>query len=374
MEQVKKFTMEDIVNDDNLIDISESLWVELNESMSKDEIKQLISDTIQSKNIRMPMLQITEQEMLDEFEKLKKLDSKTLLKNGTFSSRYPFKAPKKNWYIDIDKKGMKASNYFHQENRWHCDSINSPSPYRTWTQERFRLTLFKALWTLKFPKINETTLRSAISLRKYIASQFRPSAAKTIYEFFNSKRVLDFSAGWGDRLLAFASCENTEHYTGIDPNTALFEGYQKQIETYGGNKEYKMITGCAEDVILEEAFYDTVFTSPPYFNVEKYSKDETQSFKKYKKVDEWLDKFLFKSLDNAWKALKRGGYFIVNLSDVYSHHRVNQLCDPMFEHMKSKKDAHYYGTLGLRLPKRPKSKSSEIADVFAEPIFIWHKA
>ena len=38
---MKQFTTQDIVNDENLIDIDEDLWVELNQVMSKDEIKQI---------------------------------------------------------------------------------------------------------------------------------------------------------------------------------------------------------------------------------------------------------------------------------------------------------------------------------------------
>lgn len=367
------FMIDDIVNDDNLINIDEDLWNRMNDSMTKEEIKQLLSDAIGQRNIRMPMLQITESEMHQEFLNLQGLDTKGLIQNGTFTSRYPFKAPKSEIYINNSRKGLKASNYFHQETRWNCDSINSPSPFRTWHQERFRLTLFKALWTLKFKEINEAKLRSAIGLRKYIAAQFNPSSAKAIYEMFDSKKVLDFSSGWGDRLLAFASCENTEHYTGIDPNESLFEGYQKQIEAYGGDKEYRMIVGCAEDVVLEEEFFDTVFTSPPYFNVEKYTQEETQSFKKYRKLDDWLDKFLFKALDNAWKSLKKGGHMVINISDVYSNHRINQLCDPMFDYMKQKTDAEFVGTMGLRMNKRPRSKAQDIEGVFAEPIFVWRK-
>ncbi len=373
MNSIIKLTTHDIINNENLVDIDEELWVLMNEIMTKDEIKQLISDAIEIHNVRLPMIQITEDEMRQSFQDLKQLDATTQIIQGKFTSRYPFSAKKKDEYIGINRTGLKASNYFHQRTRWDCDSINSPSPYRTWTQERFRLTLFKALWTLKFKKINEKTLRSAIALRKYIAAQFSPASAKAIYEVFNSKKVLDFSSGWGDRLLAFAACENTEHYTGIDPNVALVEGYKQQIKEYGGDKDYRMIVGCAEDVILEEGFFDTVFTSPPYFNVEKYTHDETQSFKKFRKLDDWLELFLFKALDNAWKSLKIGGHMIINISDVYSNHRVNQLCDPMCEYMGTKTDAEFLGTIGLRMNKRPNSKSEGIEGVFAEPMFIWQK-
>ena len=44
--------------------------------------------------------------------------------------------------------------------------------------------------------------------------------------------VLDFGAGWGDRLAGFYTGETTEHYVGIDPNTLNHPNYQKQIQFY----------------------------------------------------------------------------------------------------------------------------------------------
>ena len=51
--------------------------------------------------------------------------------------------------------------------------------------------------------LNDKALREALSMRSYIASQFKPESAKVIYDTFQAKRVLDFSAGWGDRLVGF---------------------------------------------------------------------------------------------------------------------------------------------------------------------------
>ena len=49
---------------------------------------------------------------------------------------------------------------------------------------------------------------------------------------FKARNVLDFSAGWGDRLAGFYTGETTEHYVGIDPNTLNHPNYQKQIQFY----------------------------------------------------------------------------------------------------------------------------------------------
>ena len=40
-------------------------------------------------------------------------------------------------------------------------------------------------------------------LGTYIATQFKPIVAKTIYDMTDAKTVLDTSMGWGDRLTGF---------------------------------------------------------------------------------------------------------------------------------------------------------------------------
>ena len=111
---------------------------------------------------------------------------------------------------------------------------------------------------------------------------------------------------------------------------------------------------------------------PPYFNIEKYCQEETQSFKRYKKFDDWLEKFLFKTIDNAWAALRSGGRMIINISDVYSGHKINHICDPMNDHIKELGGIDYEG-LGMKMAKRPNSKAVGKNGVFVEPIWVWRK-
>ena len=173
-----------------------------------------------------------------DFQELENLNTSDLIKEGEVFSRYEYKWDLGEKYIDMSNVGSKSSNYFHQENRFKCDSINAPSPYRTWNDKKFFFTLLNALWTLKVKEVSEDTLRSCIALRKYIASQFRPSSAKAIYEFFKAKNVLDFSAGWGDRLCGFMASEKGEHYVGIDPRKENHPIYEKQAEFYKKNNGF----------------------------------------------------------------------------------------------------------------------------------------
>ena len=361
-----------IVSSDDLY-ISPKAWKELNATYTKEEIKEAISNAIEEYAIPVPKDAITLEDAKQDFENLKQLDAQKLIKFGNAFTRYDYEMMLSCLYIDSCNVGNKSSNYFHQDSRYLCDSINSPSPHRSWYIKKFRDTLLNCLWTLKFEHVDMKVLKSALHLRKYVASQFRPSAAKAIYQSQYSKNVLDFSMGWGDRLNAFLSCEETESYFGIDPNQSLYEGYNKQIETF--NTDKKVILNCAgaEDVDIPKDSFDTVFTSPPYFNIERYTQEDNQSWKKFKKLNDWLRGFLFPVLKKSWAGMQTDGTMIINISDVYSNHTVNKICDPMNEFISRLPNAYYMGTYGLRMAKRPNSKASEKEGIFTEPMWIWKK-
>ena len=138
----------------------------------------------------------------------------------------------KFWYIKRINTGNESSNYFQQENRWSVDGTISPGPLRTWRTEKFMTTLMGCAYTMKFPKIDKAVLRTMLGLRKYICSQFKPNAAKALYDYFDVKNVLDFSAGWGDRLAGFYASLNTELYVGLDPRVENHPIYHKQAQYY----------------------------------------------------------------------------------------------------------------------------------------------
>ena len=358
----------------NEIVIPPSAWIKLNSEKTKDEIIELISNLIDDYDLPMPMRKITYAEAVADFNALKEQCSTDLISTGEFYSRYEYEYGYVNKYIEVSSVGMKSSDYFHQHSRYLCDSINSPSPYRCWTIKKFRQSMLGALWSLKFKEVNNNVLRSCLALRKYIASQFRPSAAKAVYEYFGAEHVLDISAGWGDRLAGFHAASCTKSYFGIDPNGRLFDGYSDQVLMYQTGKQSMIAQECAESFDFTQInanTYDMLFTSPPYFIVERYTSETNQSWQRYKKLENWLELFLFTTLRNATPTLKSGAYLAINISDVYCNHTINKICDPMNNEI-AKLGYEYIGGMGLRFPKRPNSKASGTG-IFCEPIWIWRK-
>jgi hypothetical protein len=362
----------------NELIVNEEDWSNIVHLYSQEFIIKEISDAVVLFSIKLPYRDLILANVKDEYLALKNNIDTNLFKQGKWISKFSYKYPYIDYYVDLSNVGNKASDYFHQVERWKCDATGYPSPQKTWETERFRLTLFKALFSLKVKEINPQVLRNLISLRKYIAAQFRPSAAKTIYEVYKPETVLDFSMGWGDRLLAAHASHYVKRYVGIDPNINLFEGYGKQVRTYdciwGKMKEIQTICGRAEDenVVLDDQF-DMIFTSPPYFDKEKYDQSDQQSYKMYHGFDSWMTDFLFKSIELRSKNLKSGGHLIINISDIYTRKKLYPICDGMNDFITSTGLYDYVGAVGLRMPKRPMSISSDTVGVYGEPIWIHRK-
>ena len=144
--------------------------------------------------------------------------------------------------------------------------------------------------------------------KSYECTTHRPMLPAMVYQLFGAKKVLDFSSGWGDRMLA-ALAQGIE-YHGVDPNPELQASYKFIIDNVKGNARVHCM--CAEDYESDEVF-DLMYTSPPYFTLEVYSKHKDQSTSKNATYDEWLNNFFYRMLKNAIKHVKQGGQIAVNI-------------------------------------------------------------
>lgn len=180
----------------------------------------------------------------------------------------------------------------------------------------------------KFGRVDGLSLRESFYEFVRECTQFRPSFAVFIFKMFNVRRVLDFSAGWGDRLIG-AIAAGVELYRGFDPNTNLRSGHEEIMTTFKAPKEFSITYEPFEDSgdALEDEFFDMVFTSPPFFDYEIYSDRETQSVSRYRSLKKWKEEFLFKSVSIAWRKLKKGGVLGLYVSDVGGTKYVQHLND-----------------------------------------------
>ena len=385
-------------------EIGEEEWTYIKENFSEEDIKESLVKILME--YPPPYADISEKDCLKDYQKLKGIKWNDLYTKKKWYARSEYDWERSNNLIKRNNTGNKSSNYFQQENRWSVDGTISPGPIRTWENEKFMYTLLGSLFTLKVAKVDKPALRAALSLRKYICSQFKPNVAKAIYDRYKCKNILDFSMGWGDRLAGFYASDYGELYVGIDPRTENHPIYKQQTEFYDihhgrffeTEKSCEFICKPAEDADLSkyEGMMDIVFTSPPYFSVERYSYDDTQSWVRYKDIDSWNELFLHKAIDNVWKTLRKGGILMVNISDVNASSKGKKkgwlkICDPMNDYIKTFEDSEYVECFGMEMAKRPNcigvgnakvtdesNRKEEFivekeGDAFGEPVWVWKK-
>ena len=203
--------------------------------------------------------------------------------------------------LDVVKSGKASPRDFFKDDKRLLGYCRTVLKYCTSPLEMFKMMSFRG------------------SSRCY---NFRPATAKALYELYgkDSCKVLDTSSGFGGRLLGFFTAKNTSEYVGIDPNTAdSCNKFILYMSRYFTNKKAYVNKIGSEDFTIEsypqyENYFDISFTSPPYFNIERYSDDITQSHVKFNTYDLWVDGFYRNTIYNSCNSLKLDGVFAVNIS------------------------------------------------------------
>tara|TARA_R110002153_G_scaffold39112_1_gene112818 strand:+ start:539 stop:1786 length:1248 start_codon:yes stop_codon:yes gene_type:complete len=398
------------------LEINEEQWETIKDMYPKDEVKEKLADLCMTYPLPYQTEKYSEDDCRKDYFKLKGIRWNELLIEGKQwfprkgrESKYPLTYEGKHLLFKRYNVGNLSSNWWQEQNRWSICSSGYPGPARTWRTRAFMISLMGAAFSLKLDKIGKNELRLMISLRKYIASQHKPNVTKTLTEYLGSKTILDFSMGWGDRLAGAFSSETVEHYVGIDPRKENHPIYEQQRDFYTKHTSFfekptktNFHQAAAEDFDYSEYndYFDLVFTSPPYFNVERYGHDDNQSWVRYKSIDAWNEHFLHKALEKIIPTLKKGGKMAINIADVFTSgggggKDWKEITNPMGDFLISK-GLTYKGCIGMEMAKRPNSGgagtvkktehnekqyseevlklSEETVDkTFCEPIWIFEK-
>ena len=132
----------------------------------------------------------------------------------------------------------------------------------------------------------------------------RPLNCMELFTKYNSKRVLNFCAGWGGSTVAAAALNLEAHY-GVEINCDLRQPYDNMI-AYLQTKCATVFDMRVCDALLVDysgMAYDTVFASPPYYFIEKYANNVKYNTKK--EMDELFYKPLF---TQTYNGLQVGGH------------------------------------------------------------------
>lgn len=206
-----------------------------------------------------------------------------------------------------------------------------------------------------------------------------PVLMATVYHALGSRCVLDLSAGWGDRLSAAIALPQVEEYLGFDPNPNLVPGMQRLVRQAHHCKKdpakFRVMCRPAEDAadstLVESTaaaesavaqLFDTMLTSPPYWDKELYDLDPAtngaQSVVRHPTLDSWLGEFWPAYCESGIRRLRPGGKFVLHMHDTRDQ-------DPWVDRARAWLDRHprlmFLGVMAVR----------ECHSSFNEPLWIW---
>lgn len=153
-------------------------------------------------------------------------------------------------------------------------------------------------------------------------------ASKIISKYNVNGNYYDYSCGWGSRLLA--TLQNNVNYYGTDPNYELVDRLNEISSDYKLTVTNNASTtdirchGSQTFVPEWESKMGLCFSSPPYYSLEDYQIGAEQSYKKGMTYAEWRDGFIKPTVENCFRYLIPGGYFIFNVKS-FRDYKTNEV-------------------------------------------------
>ena len=302
--------------------------------------------TVNIRKVEYPYyhLFISENELKKDFERLKRYRP-YFIKSKKYGVIFMIKIN-----YEKDEKLLRITDYFSEECRIKCNRKDTISLYQFYQDNKE--SILEDLGN----KVTHKDFDSYLYPRfKNFCSNFPVTISLQVLRYFKPKTWLDPSAGWGDRLVSAIAygCE----YVGTDPNSCMHPYYKSIIDTLGdGNYDkYQLIESPFEEFSTRRKF-DMVFTSPPFFDLEEYSQEETQSVVKYPSLEMWIENFVKDLCMNSIKYCKKGGHIAFYVNNAKGINYVSRLKN----YMKDKRIS-FLGTIRWLQGSYPKE------------ILIWKK-
>ena len=161
-------------------------------------------------------------------------------------------------------------------------------------------------------------------------------------------------------LSGFLASSCIKFITVIEPRVAACRAFKQQHLDTKSIQKINIITGCAEQELPKmSGEFDLIFTSPPYFNCERYpftSGDAAQAWQTFTSAEDFNSGFIVPFLYESARLLSKNGILALNIDDSVAH---SGLCDFVLQYSQTI-ELHLVGTIGLRK-----------ATNTCEPIFIF---
>ena len=292
-------------------------------NLNNDE-KQIIANKIKC---------ISETDMKNDYEMLKKMVTETNANAVEFNKRCRVGNNVVDFFTfreRLETRGKYNINFY--------DFISNIEEFKKKKFIQTMLTYYETTKNARGLKNEYIVLKEVYNICISAINIFRPLVAVEVYQRFKPTRILDFSAGWGGRAVGAAVCSTA--YIGLDINAGLCDAYNNMSAFLNSSSSSSDLVNMviADAVTFDYSTispgYDMVFTSPPYYFIEKYSHNES-----YASKDEMDQHFYIPVFSNTFKHLLPGGHFVLNVNKEIYERVCLALFGPAEQTMNCKKSS-----------------------------------
>jgi 16S rRNA G966 N2-methylase RsmD len=211
------------------------------------------------------------------------------------------------------------------------------------------LTYYKDVKNKNGTKNEYKVLKEVYNICISAINIMRPLNCIEIYKKYHAKRVLNFCAGWGGSAVGAAALDLDAFY-GIEINTDLKGPYDRMVAYLKSKCKTDINIQFCDAVEADYSLlnYDIVFSSPPYYEIEKYANNVKYNSKK--EMEELFYKPLF---IKSYNGLQKGGHYIINI------------CVEVYENVLK----NLFGAAGEIFPL----KKSKRQNNYTEFVYVWKR-
>ena len=128
--------------------------------------------------------------------------------------------------------------------------------------------------------------------------------------------------------------------------------------------------------LSNENIADFSFTSPPYWDLEQYTDDETQCYNTFPNITVWFKGFVGATIKNTYNILKPGAFYVVNIADFrYGNKMVNYV--DTWKRLAEQVGFEYINTSRMLLTSRIGANATntkrDLENTKSEPMLVFRK-
>ena len=226
----------------------------------------------------------------------------------------------------IGIKNVNFYDFYRDKDKYHKLKYikNILEYYKSRGTKKSEVSIYKYIFNLYFGSITNFSIPNVIQ----VLQKYKPS------------HILDPTCGFGNRMVG-CSAFGVEKYIGIDNNIHLELPLQdlKQFLCSQSSIKIEIIMQDCLTVDYSKMFYNMVFTSLPYYNIEIYGNKKQYNTKK-----EWNENFYIPLLETTYKYLQIGGVYALNVPEVICNDNCISVlgeCSEKIELYKRKRNNNY---------------------------------